>query len=104
MGARPSPANTILAAAVVASTPGTATAIVTPNKPILSLDVRNTLDTDVMLSYDGAAWLFIPAGVSFVRDYTRYLLDGEFAIGIYHLGSAPTAGRLVLTLEHMVSP
>lgn len=85
---------------VTGTTPGTANTIVTTTSDHKIVLVLNSLNADVMLTYNGSDWVPLPAGTPFSVDMSpneRCLRAGKI-IGIYYLASAPTSGRIGVSL------
>jgi Asp/Glu/hydantoin racemase len=90
----------LAAASVTASTAGTAITLVTCTRDHKLLLVPNTLNQDCMLTYNGADLFPLLSGLPAVIDLRANELDARAArvVGIYHLGVAPTTGRVGATL------
>lgn len=86
--------GTLAAAAVTASTPGTAITLVTCARDHKVALVPNTLNQNCMLTYNGADLCPLPAGQSITIDLRANELEMRATriIGIYHLGVLPTTG------------
>jgi len=87
-------------AAVTATTAGTANAVVTADSERRIVVVTNALNTPVMLTYDGSAFVELQASNGLVIDLGQnsLCLNVDKVIGVYHLGAAPSSGRLSVTL------
>lgn len=94
---RPQPTTVLAAASVTATTAGTAIALIaTLNRAKKFFFLQNTLNQDVMITYDGADWFPLLAGLPVALDLgsDSFWLEGGKAIGVYHLGVAPASGKL----------
>jgi hypothetical protein len=91
---------TLAAASVTASTAGTAITLVTCTRDHKVLLLPNTLNQDCMLTYNGADFCPLLAGQPVAVDLRTNELEmrATRVIGIYHLGVAPTTGRVGASL------
>lgn len=92
--------GTLAAASVTASTAGTAITLVTCTRDHKVLLVPSTLNQDCMLTYNGADLCPLFANLSATIDLRSNELEMRATriIGIYHLGAAPTTGRVGASL------
>ncbi len=85
---------------VTHTTKATADTVATTTTDHAMIVIANNLNQDCMLTYNALDWLVLPAGVSMFLDLSpnqRALRSGKI-VGIYHLGVAPTTGRIGVTL------
>lgn len=89
----------LLGAAVTATTAAGAIALLTLDRDRRSLKVFNGSDAPVMVTYNGANFDYLPAGVGQVWDLGANALQAAsgLIIGAYNLGAAPTTGRVTAT-------
>lgn len=92
--------GTLAAAAVTATTAGTAITLATCTRDHKMLLVPNTLNQDCMLTYNGADFCPLLAGQAVTVDLRSNELEvrATRVIGIYHLGVAATTGRVGASL------
>lgn len=85
----------LAAASVTASTAGTANTILTLTGRRRLVVCTGSLDTETILTYNGANWLFLPAGASVAVDLSASGLTfaDSKVIGVYYL-VAPTTGSI----------
>ncbi len=90
--------GSLAAAAVTGTTAATAITLVTLSRRSRLLVFTNTLDTDVMLTYNGADMLRLPAGNPAALDFTSDVMFCEVArvVGVYYPSTStiPTTGNL----------
>jgi len=88
--------GTLAAAAVTTSTAGTAITLATCARDHKVMLVPNTLNQDCMLTYNGVDMCPLLANQPVTIDLRTNELDMRATriVGIYHLGVAPTTGRV----------
>lgn len=88
--------NVLAAGGVTATTAAGANTLVTCTRDHKLLLVPNTLNQDCMLTYNGADFCPLLAGQPTAVDLRSNELEmrATRVIGIYHLGVAPTTGRV----------
>ena len=67
---------------------------------VAMVEIVNTLNADTYLTYSDAQIRFLPAGQSVIWDLrsNNLGLRGSLnTIGVYHLGVAPSSGRIGIT-------
>jgi hypothetical protein len=88
----------LAAASVTGTTAGTANTIITLSGRRRIVACTNSLDTETILTYNAANWLFLPAGSSVVMDLSASGLTFADAkvVGVYYL-TVPTTGSIACT-------
>jgi len=92
--------SVLAAAGVTATTPAGANTLITATVDRVMFTLKNTLNRTVRLTYNGAAWLELDHNVGASFDFAsngKKLAAGD-VIGVYHTGTKPANGSLVLTL------
>lgn len=93
-------AEVVAAAAVTASSAGTAITIVTGTSDHRVIWVTNSLNQDVWITYNGVKAFWLPAGTPFAGDLSpnKRVMRKDKIIGVYHDGVQPTTGKIAVTL------
>ncbi len=88
----------LAAASVTGNSAGTANTIITTSGRRRLVMCTNSLNTETILTYDGANWLFLPAssGVAVDLSASGLTFAHSKVIGIYYL-SAPGSGSIACT-------
>lgn len=81
---------------VTHTTAATADTVITISGPRRVLIVTNSLDKEVYLTWAATKKFYLPASTSMTIDLGTNTLQANDAvvIGVYHLGVAPTVGRI----------
>lgn len=89
----------IAAASVTHSSAATADTIITTNRPRRCLLITNSFDKAVMVTFNGADLIELPAFTPFTVDAgsDELQFDNAKVVGVYHMGVQPTTGRMSVT-------
>lgn len=94
-------AEVIEYSAVTGTDESTADTVATLTGAGFILLLANKLSHDCWLTRDGEKFAFLPANTPMVFDFSANrdrCLHGGTVLGIFHLGTAPTSGRLGVTV------